>query len=84
MVRERLADDWIQRMYHVFENEPDLSDREVADSMKEIGKELARSDYPAVRTVNKHHKAYDELPDVMKTRYRLLHLPETLDSALVP
>ena len=84
MVRERLADDWIQRMYHVFENEPELSDREVADSMKAIGKELARSDYPAVRTVNKYHKEYNELPDPMKTGYRLFHWPECMESGLIP
>jgi hypothetical protein len=85
MVRERLDQYWIDRMYSIFENEPRLPDREVATRLQQEGEKLGRDDYPALRTVNKYHKKYiDEVDPEIKEGYREFRWPESMEQGALP
>ena len=58
MVRERLDTYWISLLYALFEHEPNLTDKDVADQMALKGHEESRHDFPAPRTVNKYRRIY--------------------------
>ena len=84
MVRERLDQFWIDQMYSLFENQPDLTDKEVAERLENLGNELGQNDYPALRTVNKYHRMYGPKKLREKAAYRLFAWPEEMGSSLLP
>jgi hypothetical protein len=84
MVRERLDGFWIRCLYTVFANEPGMSDKAVADRMKELADTLDRSDYPATRTVNKYHDQYHRLTEPVKAGYKDFGWPESMEAGLLP
>jgi hypothetical protein len=84
MVRERLGQYWIDHMYSIFENEPELTDKEVAERLKNMEEELGKDDYPAPRTVNKYRRMYEPKSLREKAAYKLFAWPEEMGSDLLP
>lgn len=81
--RQPLDDYWVQKMNSLFENAPDLVDREIADRMKAEGGE-GRTDYPAIRTVAKYRAAYNNKSAHEKVGYRTFHWPESMERRDLP
>ena len=84
MVRARLDDFWIEWMRTLFENDPRLPDKVIAERAKLRGEELGRSDYPALRTVNKYHREFPDLKDDVRRGYRYFHWPESMKLTDLP
>jgi hypothetical protein len=61
-----------------------MNDREVADKMEVIGREEGRSDYPAIRTVNKYRKEFNSLPESKKREYSFFRWPSSMVENLIP
>ena len=79
-----MDDYWIEWMRTLFENEPAFTDKAVAEMAKTKGEELGRSDYPALRTVNKYHHQHPSLPANLKEGYLYLRWPESMETGLLP
>ena len=84
MVRERLDQMWVDRMYSIFENQGDVPDREVAALLAKEGARIGRQDYPAIRTVNKYHQLYEGIDPEFRQRYRSFNWPESMKQGALP
>jgi hypothetical protein len=84
MTRERLSQDWIDRMYFIFENEPRTPDYVIAEQMKSFATEWGRNDYPKLRTIQKYRQAYRASEPEVKAQYRLFQWPESMIQGDLP
>jgi hypothetical protein len=84
LVRQRLDNFWIDKLYATFANESRISDREVTTRMQKLGEEMSRDDYPATRTVNKYRDLFNHLPENVKAGHKDFCWPESMEAGLLP
>lgn len=84
MVRPKLDPWWTDFARGLFENEPRLNDRQVAERCEQEMAKTERPNPPAQRTVTKWRHQWKSANPEVRMAYRLFHWPQSMVHGLLP